>query len=324
MTAEYPGATWAPIPGFGFPMGAHGGNTPLFIILHGTASGDGTAQQQVAFFQGNNQHGVHFVIGKDGAVFQMVQLADAAYGNCCVDPAPAHAPFWDTILQRFPNLNCCTISIEHCKIAADNSDPLTPAQQDASFKLVAWLCKTLNIPARPADVSGGITGHFSLNGINRVNCPGTYPWQALWSYLTGGKGNNGMLIQHPTQELRLDLVYVGPDGNVYRSHNGGAGGWPSTVENWSNPSKSFAPMTASGTWDVQGQYLNVVAATPDGAIYGATHSFDNSEVVPWQQLAGQSVALPSSAAGPAYDDTAIKARVSVLETLVAKIKAIFA
>lgn len=186
MSAEYPAAQWAPIPGFGFPMGSHGGNTPLFIILHGTASGDGTAQQQVAFFQGDNQHGVHFVIGKDGAVFQMVQLADAAYGNCCVDPAPAHAAFWDTILQRFSNLNTCTISIEHCKIAADNSDILTPAQQRASFALVAWLCKTLNIPARDADVNGGITGHFSMNGINRANCPGVYPWQQLWTYLSNG------------------------------------------------------------------------------------------------------------------------------------------
>ncbi len=184
MTAEYPGATWAAIPGFGYPQGTHGQNKPKWIILHGTASGDGTAEQQVRYFQSTTDHGVHFVIGKDGKVFQMVRLADAAYGNCCIDP-PKHDAFWDTALKSFNNLNLCTISIEHCKTHSDNSDQLTPAQQEASFQLVAWLCERLKIPARPADAGGGITGHYSMNGINRANCPGAYPWAALWSYLKG-------------------------------------------------------------------------------------------------------------------------------------------
>jgi N-acetyl-anhydromuramyl-L-alanine amidase AmpD len=84
MSAEYPGASWAPIPGFGYdPRGSHGreGHAPKWIILHGTASGDGTAEQQARWFQGQRDHGVHFVIGKNGQVIQMVSLADAAYGN---------------------------------------------------------------------------------------------------------------------------------------------------------------------------------------------------------------------------------------------------
>lgn len=210
MAAEYPGAIWAAIPGFGFPTGTHGQNKPGWIILHGTASGDGTAAEQVRFFQGNNQHGVHFVIGKDGQVVQMVALADAAYGNCCIDP-PKHDAFWDEVLKTFSNLNCCTISIEHCKESANNSDILTSEQQAASFALVAWLCKHLNIPARPADVHGGITGHFSMNGINRANCPGWYPWNALWSFLGGA-----MVPQGPFVWPKVGTPGGPPSGTTFR------------------------------------------------------------------------------------------------------------
>ena len=188
MAAEYPGASWVACPGFGFPTGTHGQNHPRWIILHGTASGDGTAEQQARFFAGTSAHGVHFVIGKDGTVIQLVALADAAYGNGIIQ-AP-HDSWWTPAVN--PNLQ--TISIEHCKMAADNSDLLTPAQQDASFRLVKWLCDRLNIPARKADASGGITGHFSIEGVDRKNCPGPYPWDELFNFLGGSMVPTGPFI----------------------------------------------------------------------------------------------------------------------------------
>lgn len=188
MSAEYPSAEWSPIPGFGFPTGSHNGNAPRWIVLHGTSSNGATAQNIASYFAGDNQNGTHFVIGKDGVVIQMVALHDAAYGNGGPTSQELaehkYADFWQAEVDAGTNLNTVTISIEHCKDSG-NAEDLTPAQQDASFKLVAWLCKTLNIPARAADASGGITGHFSINGIERVNCPGSYPWQALFSYLGG-------------------------------------------------------------------------------------------------------------------------------------------
>jgi hypothetical protein len=36
---------------------------------------------------------------------------------------------------------------------------------------------------RLADATGGITGHFSIDPVNRSQCPGIYPWAALWAYL---------------------------------------------------------------------------------------------------------------------------------------------
>lgn len=178
--AEYPEATWYPIPGFGFPQGTHGrsGFKSHWIIIHGTASGDGTALQQARFFAANGGHGVHFVIGKDGTVIQMVLLGDASYGNGIIQSP--HDAWWTSAVN--PNLT--TVSIEHCKTHSDNSDPLTAAQQAASFRLVKWLCQKLNIPARKADGAGGITGHYSIEGIDRKYCPNTYPWEALWASLS--------------------------------------------------------------------------------------------------------------------------------------------
>ncbi|HEY7127961.1 MAG TPA: N-acetylmuramoyl-L-alanine amidase [Ktedonobacterales bacterium] len=190
MSAEYPGATYVPCPGFGFPNGSRGrlGHVVRWIILHGTASGDGTAEEQARFFSRTAKHGVHFVIGKDGKVIQLVALADAAYGNGILQQP--HDSWWTASV----NPNLVTVSIEHCKVKHDNSDVLTPEQQAASFKLVKWLCEHFNIPGRKADASGGITGHFSIEGIDRKHCPGPYPWDALFDFLGGSMVPQGPFV----------------------------------------------------------------------------------------------------------------------------------
>ncbi len=304
--AEYPAASWVTIPGFGYdPQGSHGreGHTPRWIVLHGTASGTPNAIDIARYFQGDPNNGTHFVIGRAGEVIQMVHLGDAAYGNGgpTAEELSEHkyAAFWQPTLNAGINFNFVTVSIEHCKITSDNSDQLTPAQQESSFKLVAWLCKTLNIPAWPADENGGITGHFSINGIERVDCPGSYPWDALWSYLAPPppKGlAQGMLISHPTLETRLDLIYVDANGDVHHrwTINGGLSGLlgDSTTtgnENWGNPGKPFAPLSASAAWDPQGTYLNVVAATEDGAQWGQVRHFDAGTTISgtWEQVSSK-------------------------------------
>ncbi len=317
MTAEYPVASWVGIPGFGYdPAGSHGreGHPARWIILHGTADPGATAQDIANYFASDPNNGTHFVVGRDGEVIQMVSLGDAAYGNAPVNPAK-HDAFWDVLDGDNPNFY--TVSIEHCNWGRDqsgtpnNGDPLTPAQQAASFALVKWLCQKLNIPARPADASGGITGHFSLDGVNRVDCPGNYPWSALWAHLAPSppKGlAQGMLISHPTLETRLDLIYVDASGDVHHrwTINGGLAGLlgDSTTtgnENWGNPGKPFAPLSASATWDAAGNYLNVIAATEDGAIWGQVRHFDAGTTISgtWEQVSPKNapaLALPATPA----------------------------
>lgn len=191
MSAEYPDALWIPHDKWGYPQGQTGrnGQTLKYVILHGTASG-GTAQDQANnFAHSSRQAGTHFIIGQDGTVVQCCFVENAAWGNG--GPMQGAEAFWP------PNVNCnlLTVSIEHVKPSSDNSDILTPAQQSASFELVAWLCKTYAIPTKKAvDASGGITGHYSIDPVNRSRCPGPYPWDALFSFLGGAMVPKGPFV----------------------------------------------------------------------------------------------------------------------------------
>lgn len=156
------------------------GATPKFVILHGTAGG--TSAQNIANWFANpaSQVSSHYVIDRDGTIFQCVKEEDSAWANGVI--TAGHDAWWDQSppWNGAPNPNLNTISIEHVKPSLDNSDALTPAQQAASFELVNDICSKWSIPKRAADSLGGVTGHFSMDPINRARCPGTYPWNALW------------------------------------------------------------------------------------------------------------------------------------------------
>jgi N-acetyl-anhydromuramyl-L-alanine amidase AmpD len=180
MPADESNALWIPNNN-AFP--GRNGYKARYIILHGTAGGT-NAESTAIYFQstqnGSNPVSSHYVIGQDGAVVQCVAEANAAWGNGAL--SAGHDPWWsDTI-----NPNYLTISIEHVKSSTDNSDDLTPQQQNSSFALIKDICQRNNIPARAADVNGGITGHYSIDPVNRSQCPGSYPWLALWIYLKAG------------------------------------------------------------------------------------------------------------------------------------------
>jgi hypothetical protein len=257
MSAEYPDASWVPCPGFGFPNGSRGrlGQAVRWIILHGTASGDGTAEEQARFFAGTSKHGVHFVIGKDGHVFQLVSLADAAYGNGILqDP---HDSWWTASV----NPNLVTVSIEHCKVKSDNSDILTSEQQDASFRLVKWLCERFNIPGRKADASGGITGHFSIEGIDRKHCPGPYPWDALFEFLGGSMVPQGPFV-FPTVGKEI------PSGSTFRQIINGFGLTDAdftTLNDWAKNYNLELPIKDSTQVKLPG-YVFAAPAGTDAAI----------------------------------------------------------
>jgi N-acetyl-anhydromuramyl-L-alanine amidase AmpD len=168
---DEPGVLWVPT-----DHRWAGGNTPRYVIVHGTGSSlSETAQHVAQFFQTNDPPtSTHYVIGRDGAVVQCVAEADAAWGNGVIS---AGADVW-----WHDNPNNYTISIEHVNDSA-NSTPLTAEQQAASFALIGHICERHGIPKRPADASGGITGHYSIDPVNRAHCPGNYPWAALWAAL---------------------------------------------------------------------------------------------------------------------------------------------
>lgn len=180
MSQDYAPAKWI---GTSHYWSGRNGNTPRWIVVHGTAGG--TSADNVGYYFQNNDPptSTHFVIGLNGEVVQCVSEADSAWGNGVV--TQGHDPWWSSKL----NPNFVTFSIEHVKPATDNSSQLTQKQKEASFKLIEHLCEKYNIPKRKADANGGITPHSAIDPVNKSMCPGPYPWDELFAYLNGAPMN---------------------------------------------------------------------------------------------------------------------------------------
>jgi N-acetyl-anhydromuramyl-L-alanine amidase AmpD len=198
-------------------------NSHSAVVIHGTGGNAAqTAQQLGDFFRADpNMASSHYGIDRAGVICQFVLEKDGAAANCCIKAG--HDPFWDQF--NGDNLNIHTISIEH-ENDITNSLPLTQAQQEASFKLVAHLCQKYTIPM------SHIKSHASIDPINRSHCPGVYPWDELWAFLQGGNtvldltdpvvkqfftdGGNG------TWKCRNGVVLLGSNLDFYRSNGGPA------------------------------------------------------------------------------------------------------
>lgn len=204
MSADYPGAVWDEVPKYGYPRLTHGQNRPRYVIIHGTAGGTSAAAIGNYYRLTDRATSAHFCIGTAGEIHQFVRVADAAWGNGIVESG--HAAWWVN------NPNLYTISIEHCKASADNSNALTAAQQAASFALVRWLCATYHIPARQADAAGGIAPHSSIAPVSRARCPGPYPWSQLYAYLNGSPGGGGSMV--PTGWHDDGAILTAPNGHT--------------------------------------------------------------------------------------------------------------
>lgn len=192
------------------------GYTPKFLILHGTAGGNSAQGIANYFATAASQVSSHYVVDQAGNVVQCVAESDGAWANGVISGPPGiggdgvhHDAWWDSVA---PNPNYVTISIEHCKAHDDNSDQLTDAQKSASFALVLDICERNGIPMRAADSSGGITGHYSMDPVNRSRCPGAYPWNALYDYLAN---NGGTTMSDVPQGWRDDgKVLTAPNGHT--------------------------------------------------------------------------------------------------------------
>lgn len=171
---SFPGSIWIPVP----DSDVFSSNSHAAIVIHKTA-GFQTAQQVAQYFASVSPGpSVHYVVGLDGTVVQCVSEDAGAGGNCCLETG--HDTFWDGLLAQYSNLNLCTLSIEHVDPSTDNSTPVTPEQQAASFALVFYLSQKWGIPP------GNIKPHSSLDPISRARCPGNYPFSQLIQFVENG------------------------------------------------------------------------------------------------------------------------------------------
>jgi hypothetical protein len=249
---DEPGVLW--IPNSNAFLYRHG-YQPKYIIAHATAGGT-SAQAIAEYFKstegGNNPVSSHYIIGQDGTIVQCVLEKDGAWANGVI--TNGHDPWWDDSV----NPNDITISIEHCKPSADNSDALTPAQQAASFKLINALCARWHIPMQAADANGGITGHFSIDPANRSHCPGIYPFDDLYQYLQQG-GDTPMTPCTPQGWHDTGTTLKAPNGvpvvKGFRDYILGdptwdVDNWPLQPEEARNPLEVSNPSLGAGTQQI--------------------------------------------------------------------------
>lgn len=228
MSADYPMAQEHFVPrNFMFNTNGH-----IAIVIHKTG-GDATPQAVYNTFinSGNPGKSSHYAIGQDGTIWQFVPEVLGAGANGI--PDGTMEAFWQPYVQQYGNLNECTLSIEHCDPSPRNDTPLTSAQKQASFALVAYLCKKYNIPA------SHIKPH---NSICTTDCPGTYPMAELIAYIRQG-GNMPIPTGWKQVTVNGETRLVAPNGHY------AVAGFEQAIEN-------------AATWDAGNQPNEEEYTTP--------------------------------------------------------------
>ena len=128
-----------------------------FVIIHFTAQ-DSVAQTIRTFTIKSTEVSAHYVIGKDGKIFHMVN--DYLRSN--------HAGLgkWGSVTD----MNSCSLGIE---IDNNGTEPYTDAQIKSLLLLLAQLKKAYNIPA------GNFIGHQDFAPKRKPDPGPLFPWKLL-------------------------------------------------------------------------------------------------------------------------------------------------
>ena len=134
------------------------GYRPEAIIIH---SAEGHLDKAYEWFNDpSSQVSSHYMIGKNGAVWQFVNSLDTAWHAGFINK-----PSWNLLKPKI-NPNLYTIGIKH---EGFTGEPWTNAMYESSSKLIALLCQRFKIPLD----RNHIIGHNQINSVTRSKCPGT-------------------------------------------------------------------------------------------------------------------------------------------------------
>lgn len=175
-----------------------GGVPATHLVIHGTAGGSDGAGTLA--YEASVGVSTHFAISTNGDIYQGIPCSRAAWGN-----APLMSPTLN-FAHADLNPNLWTISIEFCKPDTTNQINITDAQKQSGFALIAAICDNYNIPKRQGDSNGGIIRHADINSIDRAMCPGTFPFDDLWTYLQSAGGDTTVLTIDQASKYFTEVV----------------------------------------------------------------------------------------------------------------------
>lgn len=127
---------------------------PVLIVIHIT---EGLRNSVYQTFM-TEPKSTHFLVNKDGTIWQFVRSSDTAWGNGVVDQ-----PTSELVLTKKGNPNDYSISIEH---EGFSTSDINDAQYAASVRLVKYLSARWNIPLDRTH----IIRHEEITGYK--SCPG--------------------------------------------------------------------------------------------------------------------------------------------------------
>lgn len=180
------------------------GYNPEAIVIH---IAEGWLNGAYSWFNNpSSQASSHYMIGKNGVIWQFVADEDTAW-----HAGGVNQPRWALLKPRI-NPNLYTIGIEH---EGFTGEAWTQEMYDASSELIASLCTKFKIPLD----RNHIIGHNQINSVSRDRCPGNGVDLDKLIELAKGKYEDPMIIQ----QLNQKISELEQNVNELRDANAGLG-----------------------------------------------------------------------------------------------------
>lgn len=156
------------------------GYIPIAIVNH---ISQGSVESCISWFKSKNNHNssTHFIVGKEGSVYQFVDIDKAAWGNGLYleDIKLASSSL---VKSKNINPNLYTVSIEHEGIYEKSKGKLTNKQFEATLSLHKYIINYIknkykyNVPISREN----IIGHNEVDPIRKPFCPGEkFPFEKI-------------------------------------------------------------------------------------------------------------------------------------------------
>ncbi len=162
---------------------------PNYVIIHFTAQ-DSAAQTLKTFTIVKTQVSAHYVIGRDGKIYHMLNDYLRAW----------HAGFskWGSI----SDMNSCSLGIE---LDNNGSEPFKPAQINSLLALLAQLKKAYNIPA------SNFIGHQDIAPVRKPDPGPLFPWKTLAQHGFGYWSDDVLELAPDNFDATTALKLIGYD-----------------------------------------------------------------------------------------------------------------
>ncbi len=162
---------------------------PNYVIIHFTAQ-DSAAQTLKTFTMVKTQVSAHYVIGRDGHIYHML--------NDYLRAWHAGVSRWGSITD----MNSCSIGIE---LDNNGNQPFPPAQINSLLALLTHLKKAYNIPA------SNFIGHQDIAPGRKPDPGPFFPWQILAAHGFGYWSDDVLELAPDTFDPQTALRLIGYD-----------------------------------------------------------------------------------------------------------------